>query len=140
MLRGYPEYPFQTFVAPGQPDSVFFQLQPLVVRYGFPLDYTRLDSRLIATRRSDIDESPLFLSVVVGEEEPGVSSRVWVAGYQDTPSGPLRVNPDDETLWGRVQQVAADFSAELGGTSPTGPGGVEAAPVSNTDAEAESGD
>lgn len=138
VLRGYPEYPFQTFVAPGEPDSVFFDLQPLIVQQGFPLDYSRLESRLIATRRSDIDQSPLFLSVIVGEEEPGVSSRVWIAGYQDTPSGPLRVNPDDETLWGRVRQVAADLSVGLDGTSPTGPG-VEGTPATGAGAQTESG-
>lgn len=138
VLRGYPEYPFQTFVAPGEPDSVFFDLQPLLIRQGFPLDYTRLDSHLIATLSSDIDERPLFLSVIVGEEEPGVSSRVWIAGYQDTPSGPLRVNPDNEELWGRVRQVAVELSVELDGTSPTGPG-VEGEAPADAGAEADSG-
>jgi len=140
VLRGYPEYPFQTFVAPGEPDSVFFDLQPLIVRQGFPLDYTRLDSHLIATRQSDVDQSALFLSVIVGEEDPGLSSRVWVAGYQDTPSGPLRVNPDDEMLWGRVRQIAADLAVELGGTSPTGPGAEAGAPANDAGAETDSGD
>ena len=140
VLKGYPEYPFQTFVAPGEPDSVFFDLQPLLVRQGFPLDYTRIDTHLIATRRSDVDQSPLFLSVIVGEEEPGVSARVWVAGYQDTPSGPLRVNPDDQALWERVRQVAADLSADLQGTSPTGPGADDGGPPTGSGARAGSGD
>jgi hypothetical protein len=136
VLRGYPEYPFQTFVVPDQADSVFFDLQPLLLGAGFPLDYTRLDSRLIATRRSDVDQSPLFLSIVVGEEEPHISSRVWVAGYQDTPTGPLRVNPEDETLWARVRQIARQLSASLDGTVPTGPGGeVTPPPVSGTGGE-----
>lgn len=140
VLRGYPEYPFQTFLVPAEVDSVFFDLQPLLVREGFPLDYTRLDSHLIATRPSDVDEAPLFLSVIVGEEEPGVSSRVWVAGYQDTPSGPLRVNPEDEALWGRVWQVTAELSANLGGTPPTGPGGAEDASAPKADAKADAED
>lgn len=140
VLRGYPEYPFQTFVAPGEADSVFFDLQPLLVRQGFPLDYTRLDSHLIATRQSDVEEIPIFLSVIVGEEQQGVSSRVWVAGYQATPSGPLRVNPDDEALWGRVRQVAIDLSVDLGGTTPTGPGVEGGAPAASAGAKTESGD
>lgn len=123
VLRGYPEYPFQTFVVPAETDSVFFDLQPLLVKEGFPLDYTRLDSHFIATRRSDIDQSPLFLSLVVGGDTPGAGSRVWVAGYQDTPNGPLRVNPDNQTLWARLEQVAANLSAGLDGTKPTGPEG-----------------
>lgn len=140
VLRGYPEYPFQTFDVAAEPDSVFFDLQPLLVRQGFPLDYTRLDSRLIATRPSDVDATPLFLSVVVGEEEEGSSSRVWVAGFQDTPSGPLRVNPENEALWGRVRQVTVELSAELGGTPPMGPLGDEDAPAPTAGADADSGD
>ncbi len=129
ILRGYPGYPFESFVVPGQADSVFFTLQPLLVDEGFPLDYTRLDSRLIATRRSERDDLPLFLSVVVGEEANEARSRVWVAGYESTPTGPLRVNPDNESLWPRVQQVARNLSESLGGTAPTGPDGAPPPPV-----------
>lgn len=123
VLRGYPGYPFQSFVAPAPPDTVFFRIQTLLHEAGFPLDYTRREEGLINTRRAPPPAPPLFLSVVVAAGDEDEASRVWVAGYVETYAGPQRVNPNDEDLWARVVEVSERLSAGLGGTPPRGPEG-----------------
>ncbi|MFQ5889591.1 MAG: hypothetical protein ACE5JR_06010 [Gemmatimonadota bacterium] len=126
ILRGYPGYPFQTFATPAPPDSVFLELQGLLGDAGYPLDYTRRETGLINTRRSDDIAEPLFLSVVVGPDTASEGSRVWVTGFVETLTGPRRVNPKDVDLWAEVAAVSERLSSALHGTAPTGPEPPEA--------------
>ncbi|MFQ5745942.1 MAG: hypothetical protein ACE5HF_01830 [Gemmatimonadota bacterium] len=129
VLRGYPGYPLLTFTVGAPADSVFYSLQPLLVEEGFPIDYSRAEQGLINTRRSLDMAEPVFLSIVLTAEEEGEGgarpagevSRVWIAGYLETETGPRRVNPDSGPLWSRLRDLSAALSRRLGGSEPTGP-------------------
>ena len=119
VLTGYPGYPFATFEAPLPADSAFFLLQPAVESEGFPLDYSILDQGFITTRSAEVEGRPVFLTLVVEPTE--ATSRIWVAAYEETVSGALRINPLDEQAWAAVMELSGRLSASVGGTVPEGP-------------------
>lgn len=119
VLAGYPGYPFATFETPLPADSAFFMLQPAVESEGFPLDYSILDQGFITTRSADLEGRPVFLTVIVEPME--TASRVWVAAYEETVTGALRINPLNERAWSAVMEVSGRLSASVEGTEPAGP-------------------
>lgn len=126
VLRGYPGYPFQSFTAPAPPDSAFLQLEDAVEAIGFPLDYSRRAEGLINTKPKVVtpDSAEMFLNIVIGAADSTAGSRVWIAGYRRSPTGAIRVNPDDAALWTALGESATRLSEALGGTRPRGPGGT----------------
>lgn len=134
VLTGYPGYPFAMFETSLPADSAFFLLQPAVESEGFPLDYTILDQGFITTRSAEMVGRPVFLTLVVeptesATSEPaaaapvrfGAGSRVWVAAYEETVTGALRINPLNEQVWSAVMEVSGRLSDSVGGTAPEGP-------------------
>jgi hypothetical protein len=122
ILSGYPGYPFASFSVPAAPDSTFFDLQTVLVEEGYPLDYTHRNEGLINTQPGPDPAKPMYLNIVVGDDPNREGwSAVWVAGYEETPGGPKRVNPLDDVLWADVMGVSGRLSERLGGTEPLGP-------------------
>jgi len=119
VLAGYPGYPFATFETPLPADSAFFLLQPAVESEGFPLDYSILDQGFITTRSAELDGRRVFLTLIV--EPTGAASRVWVAAYEETVTGALRINPLQEQAWSAVMEVSGRLSESVQGTNPEGP-------------------
>jgi hypothetical protein len=119
VLTGYPGYPFATFETPLPADSAFFLLQPAIESEGFPLDYSILDQGFITTRSSELDGRPVFLTLIV--EPTDSASRVWVAAYEETATGALRINPLQEQAWTSVMEVSGRLSESVQGTAPQGP-------------------
>jgi hypothetical protein len=107
VLSGYPGYPFATFAVPGPTDTTFFEIQEILVQEGYPIDYTDRDTGLINTQEGPDPAKPVRISVILGEddERQGWTS-VWIAGYEETPAGPTRINPLDKALWPGVMEVA----------------------------------
>lgn len=126
VLSGYPGYPFARFSTPLPADSTFFRLQPAVEEEGFPLDYTLRDQGYIATRASELAGRPILLNLVVesgaaptGGAPADGPTTVWIAAYEETLSGAVRVNPLEERVWREVMEIAARLSASVGGGTPT---------------------
>lgn len=122
VLTGYPGYPFASFSVPSPPDSTFLDLQEALEAEGYPIDYTLRDDGLINTRLGPDPAKPILLNIVVGADPDHDGwSGVWVAGYEEIPGGPRRVNPLDEVLWTDLMDLSGRLSERLGGSEPLGP-------------------